>query len=316
MDGFEAERTGIVVMGATNRKDVLDPALTRPGRFDRSIEVARPDFKGRLECIKVHLRDKPLAADIDYNELAVLTGGMSGAQIAGVANAACFLASREGRSDVSQADLRRAVEQGRFGKTYEAHSFVSPARRRRFAVMEASIALAATLLPAIEPVERVTIQPSMKSPIGRTVLTVRLYHCRAPLSLSPIAAVRSLRRADRVRPLCPLISRDRASPLHNTTPPAPPTPPYTTPEPTQPNIARHTTGVWTKAYLEQQLLVALAGRAGEELVFGPEELSSLNPGRLQLASQLRSLARLLLLPLLLLPLQLLHPPGLLDQPLL
>ncbi|KAI8462879.1 MAG: P-loop containing nucleoside triphosphate hydrolase protein [Monoraphidium minutum] len=224
LDGFEAERMGIVVMGATNRKDVLDAALTRPGRFDRSIEVLRPDYKGRLEGIKVHLRDKPIAADIDYTRLAVLTGGMSGAQIAGVANSACFLASREGRSEVLMEDLEKAIDQGRFGKTYEQHSFVSPARKKRFAVMEASISLAATLLPAIERVERVTIAPSAKSPIGRTVL--------------------------------------------------------------EPNIARYTTGVWTKAYLQQQLLVALAGRAGEEVVFGVDELSSLNQARLQLARQI------------------------------
>ncbi|PNG99032.1 ATP-dependent zinc metalloprotease FtsH, partial [Tetrabaena socialis] len=93
---------GIVVMGATNRKDVLDAALTRPGRFDRSIEVRRPDFQGRLEAVKVHLRDKPVSSDIDFVALAGLMGGMSGAQIAGVANTACFIASREGRTEVLQ----------------------------------------------------------------------------------------------------------------------------------------------------------------------------------------------------------------------
>ncbi|GBF88960.1 cell division protein [Raphidocelis subcapitata] len=224
LDGFEAERTGIVIMGATNRKDVLDAALTRPGRFDRSIEVTRPDYRGRLEAIKVHLRDKPIAADLDYPALATLTGGMSGAQIAGVANAACFIASREGRSEVGQADLAKAIEQQRFGKSYEKTGFVSPARKRRFAVMEASISLAATLLPAIEPVDHVTIVPSAKSPLGRTVL--------------------------------------------------------------EPHIGRYTTGVWTKAYLKQQLLLALAGRAGEEIVYGLDGLSSLNQARLQLARQI------------------------------
>jgi ATP-dependent Zn protease len=103
-------------MGATNRKDVLDQALTRPGRFDRSIEVRRPDFKGRLEGIMVHLRDKPIAADIEYSALAALTGGMSGAQLAGVCNTACFLASREGRTEVTQADLVAATEQVRAGE--------------------------------------------------------------------------------------------------------------------------------------------------------------------------------------------------------
>ena len=98
-------------MGATNRKDVLDSALTRPGRFDRSIEVRRPDYQGRLEGIKIHLREKPIAADIDYGHMAALTGGMSGAQLAGVCNTACFLASREGRTEVGQEDLVKAIEQ-------------------------------------------------------------------------------------------------------------------------------------------------------------------------------------------------------------
>lgn len=105
--------------------------------------------------------------------LAAATGGMSGAQIAGVANTACFLASREGRTDVGQADLLMAVEQAKYGKASDAHRFVGPARRRRLAVMEAGISLASTLLPAMEPIEYVTIAPSSRSPMGRTVLKVR-----------------------------------------------------------------------------------------------------------------------------------------------
>ncbi|KAG2425174.1 hypothetical protein HXX76_013928 [Chlamydomonas incerta] len=224
MDGFEAEQQGIVVMGATNRKDVLDAALTRPGRFDRSIEVRRPDFQGRLEAVKVHLRDKPVAAEIDYVTLASLMGGMSGAQIAGVANTACFLASRDGRSEVTETDLALAVEQAKYGRAYDQSRFVGAGRKKRFAVMEAAIALAATLLPAIEPVEYATIIPSTRSPLGRTVL--------------------------------------------------------------KPHVGRYTTGVWTYRYLREQLLVALAGRAGEELVLGRDELSSLNQHRLQMARQI------------------------------
>ncbi|KAG2434013.1 hypothetical protein HYH02_012473 [Chlamydomonas schloesseri] len=224
MDGFEAEQQGIVVMGATNRKDVLDAALTRPGRFDRSIEVRRPDFQGRLEAVKVHLRDKPVAVEIDYVSLASLMGGMSGAQIAGVANTACFLASRDGRTEVNQTDLTLAVEQAKYGRAYDQSRFVGAGRKKRFAVMEASIALAATLLPAMEPVEYVTIIPSTRSPLGRTVL--------------------------------------------------------------KPHVGRYTTGVWTYRYLREQLLVALAGRAGEELVLGRDELSSLNQHRLQMARQI------------------------------
>ncbi|KAG2487345.1 hypothetical protein HYH03_014060 [Edaphochlamys debaryana] len=224
MDGFEAEQQGIVVMGATNRKDVLDAALTRPGRFDRSIEVRRPDFQGRLEAVKVHLRDKPVSEEIDYVTLASLMGGMSGAQIAGVANTACFLASREGRVEVVQSDLQAAIEQAKYGKQYDQSRFVGADRKRRFAVMEAGISLAATLLPAMEPVDYVTIVPSTRSPLGRTVL--------------------------------------------------------------KPNVGRYTTGVWTYRYLCEQLKVALAGRAAEELVLGRDELSSLNQHRLQMARQI------------------------------
>lgn len=224
LDGFEAETQGIVVMGATNRKDVLDAALTRAGRFDRSIEVRRPDFKGRLEAVKVHLRDKPVSSDLNLEYLAMMTGGMSGAQIAGVCNTACFIASREGRDDVTQADMVAAVEQSKYGKQYDVHRFVSPSRKRRLAVLEAGIATTATLLPAIEPIEYVTIIPSFKSSIGRTVLT--------------------------------------------------------------PNVGRHTAGIWTRRYLCEQLQLALAGRAAEEIIFGFDELSSLSQHRLQLARQI------------------------------
>jgi cell division protease FtsH len=118
-------------MGATNRKDVLDAALTRPGRFDRSIEVRRPDFSGRMECCQVHLREKPLGEDIDFKKLGSLTGGMSGAQIAGMCNLASFVASREGRSEVAMSDLIKAVEQSKYGRAYELNKFVSPTRKRR-----------------------------------------------------------------------------------------------------------------------------------------------------------------------------------------
>lgn len=87
-------------------------------------------------------------------------------------NTACFLASRAGRTEVTQADLLAAVEQTKYGKTYEASKFVSPGRKQRFAVIEAGFCLAAALLPAVEPIDYVTILPSIKSPVGRTVLKV------------------------------------------------------------------------------------------------------------------------------------------------
>jgi ATP-dependent Zn protease len=90
-----------------------------------------------------------------------------------VCNTACFLASRKGRTEVTQADLLAAVEQTKYGKVYEAGRFMSPGRKRRFAVIEAGFCVAAALLPAIEPIDYVTLLPSIKSPVGRTVLQVR-----------------------------------------------------------------------------------------------------------------------------------------------
>lgn len=92
---------------------------------------------------------------------------------AGVCNTACFLASRLGRTEVTQADLVAAVEQAKYGRVYEAGRFISPGRKQRFAVVESGYCLAAALLPAIEPIDYVTILPSIKSPVGRTVLKVR-----------------------------------------------------------------------------------------------------------------------------------------------
>lgn len=95
-------------------------------------------------------------------------------QTPGVCNTACFLASRLGRTEVTQADLVAAVEQTKYGRVYEAGRFISPGRKQRFAVVESGYCLAAALLPAIEPIDYVTILPSIKSPVGRTVLKVRL----------------------------------------------------------------------------------------------------------------------------------------------
>ena len=158
-------------------------------------------------------------------------------------------------------------------QTFETHSFVSPARKRRFAVMEGSISLVATLLPAIEAVDHVTIQPSAKSPIGRTVLEVCDCAWACVWSLSGVAG--GLSAEPRTVRAC----------LRTTHPPSL-TRAYKPTPPPQPNIWRYTTGVWTKAYLRQQLLVALAGRAGEEVLFGPDELSSLNQGRIMFARQI------------------------------
>jgi len=210
MDGFEAETQGIVVMGATNRKDVLDAALTRPGRFDRSIEVRRPDFRGRLECLQVHLRERPVATEVDYKALAALTGGMSGAQIAGVCNTACFLASREGRSDVGMARLLRA-------SLFAAAASLAPRPRPR-ALLPAARPLArmCALLPRSCP-PALTLLPPPKQPAPYGVQKMRRRTWRRPSSSKSTAscpkppnscppggsgASRSWRPASASRPRC------------------------------------------------------------------------------------------------------------------
>ena len=166
MDGFDND-SQVIVMAATNRRDILDPALVRPGRFDRIIYVPLPDYNGRIEILEVHLAKRPHAADIDLHELAFETSRYSGAQLANLVNLAATIASQAGRGEVASGDLMAALEFERLGPERAPYS---GAARRRLAVQEAATALACTLLPAIEPVVQVTIVPREKYPLGQTVL--------------------------------------------------------------------------------------------------------------------------------------------------
>ena len=114
MDGFSGHE-GVVVLAATNRPDVLDPALLRPGRFDRQIMVHPPDHKGRAEILKVHTRKVPLAQDVDLEQLAASTPGMTGADLANLVNEAAMLAARRREDAVSQHDLTDALEKVQLG---------------------------------------------------------------------------------------------------------------------------------------------------------------------------------------------------------
>ena len=114
MDGFSPSES-VIVLAATNRPDVLDPALLRPGRFDRHVTVDRPTKKGRLEILKVHIRNVPLAADVDLEKIARSTVGMSGADLANLVNEAALLATRENKSAVDIAGPRRRARQGHPG---------------------------------------------------------------------------------------------------------------------------------------------------------------------------------------------------------
>ena len=166
MDGFDSE-SQVVVMAATNRKDVLDPALIRPGRFDRSVMVPLPDYQGRIEILKVHLNGRPHADDIDLHEIAFETRQYSGAQLANLVNMAATVATQRGQEEIATADVMKALEIERLGPE---RSRYSDKARKRLAVMEAATALMCTLLPAIEPVVLSTITPREKFPFGQTVV--------------------------------------------------------------------------------------------------------------------------------------------------
>jgi cell division protease FtsH len=156
MDGFDAG-TGVVVLAATNRVDVLDPALLRPGRFDRRIAVQPPDIAGRRQILAVHTRSLPLAGDVDLDALAAATPGMVGADLANLANEAALMATRRNHDRVEQRDFTDALERVVLGA--ERKLILSPADRRRTAYHEAGHALAGMLTPGAEPVRKVSIIP-------------------------------------------------------------------------------------------------------------------------------------------------------------
>ncbi len=167
MDGFSGHE-GVVVLAATNRPDVLDPALLRPGRFDRQIIIHPPDHKGRTEILKVHTRKVPLAKDVDLEQLASSTPGMTGADLANLVNEAALLAARRRQEVVSQRDLTDALEKVQLGT---ARNVVIPEeQRRRTAYHEAGHALLGMLQTGADPVRKVSIIPRGRA-LGVTLST-------------------------------------------------------------------------------------------------------------------------------------------------
>jgi cell division protease FtsH len=167
MDGFSGQE-GVVVLAATNRPDVLDPALLRPGRFDRQIIVHPPDFDGRVAILKVHTRKIPLAPDVELERIASATPGMTGADLANLANEAALLAARRRQDVVHQRDLTDALEKVQLGT---ARSVVIPEdQRRRTAYHEAGHALIGMLQPGADPVRKVSIIPRGRA-LGVTLST-------------------------------------------------------------------------------------------------------------------------------------------------
>ncbi len=206
MDGFESNE-GVILIAATNRPDVLDPALLRPGRFDRQIVVDAPDVKGREGILAVHTRKIPLADDVDLSRLARATPGMSGADLANMVNEAALLAARRDKDRVDMKDLEEAKDRVLLGA--ERRSMViSDEEKRLSAYHEAGHAVAARFTPECDPLHKVTIVPRGRA-LGLTFA--------------------------------------------------------------MPEDDRHS---YSRAYLRAQLIYAYGGRVAEELIFGPEKITT------------------------------------------
>ena len=155
MDGFDTD-TNVIVMAATNRPDILDPALLRPGRFDRQVVLDRPDRKGRRAILEVHVRGKPLAPDVDLDVLAAQTPGFVGADIENLVNEAAILAARRNKKAIGMAEFQEAVERVMAGPERRSR-IISPEEKEIIAYHEAGHALVMRMLPGCDPVHKVSI---------------------------------------------------------------------------------------------------------------------------------------------------------------
>ncbi|RCJ27119.1 cell division protein FtsH [Nostoc minutum NIES-26] len=209
MDGFEGN-TGIIIIAATNRPDVLDAALLRPGRFDRQVVVDRPDYAGRSEILKVHARGKTLAKDVDLDKIARRTPGFTGADLSNLLNEAAILAARRNLTEISMDEINDAIDRVLAGPE-KKDRVMSEKRKTLVAYHEAGHALVGALMPDYDPVQKISIIP-----------------------------------------------RGRAGGLTWFTP----------------SEDRMDTGLYSRAYLENQMAVALGGRIAEELIFGDEEVTT------------------------------------------
>jgi len=209
MDGFEGN-SGIIVIAATNRPDVLDAALLRPGRFDRQVVVDRPDYAGRLEILNVHARGKTLAKDVDLDKIARRTPGFTGADLANLLNEAAILAARRNLTEISMDEVNDAIDRVLAGPE-KKDRVMSEKRKELVAFHEAGHALVGALMPDYDPVQKISIIP-----------------------------------------------RGRAGGLTWFTP----------------SEERMDSGLYSRAYLQNQMAVALGGRVAEEIVFGEEEVTT------------------------------------------
>jgi len=167
MDGFEGD-SQVILIAATNRPDVLDPALLRPGRFDRQIPVDRPDLKGREDILKVHAKNKPISDDVDLKNFARRTPGFTGADLANVLNEAALLTAREGEKVITDRHLDEAIDRVMAGPQRKSR-LMSEEERRVTAYHEAGHALVARALPHTDPVHKITIMPRGRA-LGYTMV--------------------------------------------------------------------------------------------------------------------------------------------------
>jgi cell division protease FtsH len=167
MDGFDTRR-GVIMMAATNRPEILDPALIRPGRFDRQILVDRPSLKGREDILKIHTRNVKLARDVNLQTLAARTPGMVGSDLANIANEAALLAARKNRSSVEMGDFEEAIDRVVAGLE-KRNRLMNPREKEIVAYHETGHALVAEGLPNVDPVHRVSIIPRGIGSLGYTM---------------------------------------------------------------------------------------------------------------------------------------------------
>ncbi|MEB3250285.1 MAG: ATP-dependent zinc metalloprotease FtsH3 [Microcystaceae cyanobacterium] len=209
MDGFEGN-TGIIIIAATNRPDVLDAALMRPGRFDRQVVVDRPDYAGRKEILNVHARGKTLSKDVDLDKIARRTPGFTGADLSNLLNEAAILAARRNLTEISMDEVNDAIDRVLAGPE-KKNRVMSEKRKTLVAYHEAGHALVGALMPDYDPVQKISIIP-----------------------------------------------RGRAGGLTWFTP----------------SEDRMESGLYSRAYLQNQMAVALGGRVAEEIIFGEEEVTT------------------------------------------
>ena len=167
MDGFDV-REGIIVMAATNRPDILDPALLRPGRFDKKVVVDPPDLRGRMKILKIHIKGKPISEDVNIEILAKRTPGFVGADLENLVNEAALLAAREGRSKITMKDFEEAIDRVIAGPARKSR-VISPREKKIIAYHEVGHAIVATILPNADLVHRISIIPRGYKALGYTL---------------------------------------------------------------------------------------------------------------------------------------------------